>query len=124
LHHQRDLAELAVQSSAQYSRQVPVLVAALFVKQVVALVAALLPADELVLVAAVVFGEQAVWLSGQSGSSDLAVRMKLRDLQRLQFRAAYFAFRLQLLFFQLAVQFLNLFLQRLFSLQHQCPQFS
>jgi hypothetical protein len=51
------------------------------------LVAALLPADELVLVAAVVFDEQAVWLNEQLGSSDSAVQKKLRDLQRLQFRA-------------------------------------
>jgi hypothetical protein len=54
----------------------------------VQLVAALLPADELVLVATAVFGEQVDWLDEQLGSSDLAVQMKLRDLQRLQFRAA------------------------------------
>jgi len=63
-------------------------VVALFVKRVVVLFAALQPADELVQVVAVVFGEQAVWMDEQLGSSDLAVRMKLRDLQRLQFRAA------------------------------------
>ena len=65
------------------------LVAVLLVVALVALlVAALLPADELVLVAAVVFDEQAVWLNEQLGSSDSAAQKKLRDLQRLQFRAA------------------------------------
>ncbi len=62
-------------------------VVALFVKRVVVLVAALQPAGELVLVATVVFAEQAVWLNEQLGSSDSAAQRKLRDLQRLQFRA-------------------------------------